>query len=534
MTQRDRDPLPERPISAEWNGSKISIYDIEGIIQDASSNKTAIYDRSDFPHPIERLQVTAEVIQPENEDALALKSAIQLARTQSWNVTTLNNRFQKYLAPQNQYNSNFQKRPPYHIKNTTFYNSYLIADEETGSKFMLWINHNSGKIIITNKDCIKSGEKTLEIHPPAMHTISVKDQLVSLMRLTALAADFVNAFDINNIHDSRIAGIPLKREYIVGQERRLVTKRNTAKHLGEVGLKGTSSIEKQTESDNYTWEEAHGIEKFKPEEAITLSDIGGLERVKKILQDVATSFKHPEIMEKWGAKRPQGVLLYGEPGTGKTMLAQALANEIGAEMWALQSTDIYQKWLGNSEQRIKEIFNRVRQSNKPVMLFFDEFESIVGITDDPSPGGADNARNAVAGIFKQEMNTLAKENPNILVVAATNSLEKIDSSLIRSGRFDYKIYVPMPDQNARQEIILNLVSKTILDNEEGTFKIFGDDINISELTTSADGFSGADITEIFRRLSLSRAMEEARSGQAQPPISQTEIKQAIQDFRTAG
>ena len=93
MTQRDRDPLPERPISAEWNGSKISIYDIEGIIQDASSNKTAIYDRSDFPHPIERLQVTAEVIQPENEDALALKSAIQLARTQSWNVTTLNNPF---------------------------------------------------------------------------------------------------------------------------------------------------------------------------------------------------------------------------------------------------------------------------------------------------------------------------------------------------------------------------------------------------------------------------------------------------------
>lgn len=92
----------------------------------------------------------------------------------------------------------------------------------------------------------------------------------------------------------------------------------------------------------------------------------------------------------------------------------------------------------------------------------------------------------------------------------------------------------MPDQNARQEIVLNLVSKTILDNEEGTFKIFGDDINISELATSTDGFSGADITEIFRRLSLSRAMEEARSGQAQPPISQTEIKQAIQDFRTAG
>lgn len=157
---------------------------------------------------------------------------------------------------------------------------------------------------------------------------------------------------------------------------------------------------------------------------------------------------------------------------------------------------------------------------------------MVGVTGEPTSGGADNARNAVAGIFKQEMNTLAEENPNVLIVAATNNLERIDSSLTRSGRFDYKVYVPMPDHDARKEIVINIIAKAMLGNEEGAFKLFDDDLNVGELATQTDGFSGADITEIFRRLSLSRAMAEARSGQEQQPITQAEMLQVIHDFRT--
>lgn len=270
------------------------------------------------------------------------------------------------------------------------------------------------------------------------------------------------------------------------------------------------------------------------ESKLSLDDIGGLEHVKKILREIAMSFLHPELMEKWGAKRPQAILLHGEPGTGKTMLARALANEIDAEVWTIQSTDIYEKWLGDSESHIKDIFDRARQHKGRLVIFFDEFESILSKTESPQSGGADNARNAVAGIFKQEMNTISNDNPNILIVATTNKLDGIDPALRRPGRFDHTIYVPMPDTESRQQILSNVVTKSIIRQEASKLKMFNDDLNITSLAEKTDGLSGADILEIFRRLVLSRAMQEAHTGEEQPPISQEEIEQAIRELRTQG
>lgn len=270
----DRDPSSEQPISAEWNGSSIHIYDVDAMLQDASSSETAIYDRSDFPYPIERVQVTAEVLRPEGEDALALESTIQLDRTQSWNSKWLNARFKQHLAPQDPDNRNFQKRPPFHIRNATFPNAFLVADEETGSRFVLWIQHHSGRVIITNEVSLTAGETEVAIHPPAMHSTSAENQLTSLMRATALVADFVNGFQVKNEYDKRISGIPLQRDYAVGQERRTVTRQTVAKQLGGKALQHTPNVDSPSESDNRAWDEKHGIEKFKPEEAITLSDIG--------------------------------------------------------------------------------------------------------------------------------------------------------------------------------------------------------------------------------------------------------------------
>ena len=462
----NRDPSPERPITAEWNNSTINIYDIPGIVEDAATARTAIYDRSGFPHPIDRIQVEAEVVIPEGDDALALTSTIDLDKTEPWNRDWLHDRFNNSLTPRNPHAQNYQKRGPLRIKPVIFSDTFLISDEKTGSKFVLWVQA-SGKIVITNNiKLAQEGGQALEMRPPAMSSIQPEDQLKSLMQATALLADFINAFSVRDHYSDKARGLPLGYEYIVGKERRRKTKK-MAQGLGRTALTPPQDKPSQAaDPESAAWEETNGIEKFQPGETVALSDIGGLAEIKQTLYDVATSFKHPEIMRKWGAARPQGVLLYGEPGTGKTMLAKALANEMEAELWAVSSTDIYEKWLGQSGHHIKDIFKRARQAKGPLVLFFDEFDSIVSVNEDAA-SGANSERNAVAGIFKQEMNTLAQDNPNVLVVAATNHRDRIHPSLIRSGRFDHKIYVPMPNHEARQEIAVNIIAKSMVGNAGG-------------------------------------------------------------------
>lgn len=238
-------------------------------------------------------------------------------------------------------------------------------------------------------------------------------------------------------------------------------------------------------------------------------------------------------MAEYGVNGPQGVLLHGRPETGKTMLVQALANEIEAKIVEVSSADIYGPWLGESGQRMQNIFDQVAQATTPTILFFDEIDSIVSITDHPGPGGADSERNSVAGIFKTSMNSLAKNNPLVLVVAATNKLDGIDESLRRSGRFNYTIHVPMPDDAARLQIMTNIVSRVIA-REKRDFRIFADDLNLPELVAKTQDLSGADISEIFKAAIFKKAMESARAGQIQPPITQAEILQAINFFKTSG
>ncbi len=138
------------------------------------------------------------------------------------------------------------------------------------------------------------------------------------------------------------------------------------------------------------------------------------------LRDIAVSFRHPTAMARWGARRPQGILLYGPPGTGKTMLARALANEIGATFREIRTPEILDKWLGASERNIKRDLPARRAGyREPTVILFDEFDSIISYA---GAGGdaASQAINAVAGIFKQEMNDLIEVNPNVIVVATTN------------------------------------------------------------------------------------------------------------------
>jgi transitional endoplasmic reticulum ATPase len=264
-------------------------------------------------------------------------------------------------------------------------------------------------------------------------------------------------------------------------------------------------------------------------QTVTLDMVGGLADVVAELRQIAVSFRHPEAMARWGARRPQGLLMYGPPGTGKTMLSRALANEIGADFREIRTPEILDKWLGGSERNIKQIFRDARRYRVPTLILFDEFDSIISYA---GAGGdaASQAINAVAGIFKQEMNDLIEANPNVIVVATTNFPHRVDDSLIRSGRFDVKISVPKPDEASRTEIFRKMIRGLIAAHEAPGFWMFADDLDLDELGRAGHGMTGADIKEVLRRVQLTKAMQDARTGGVVDPISQAELLASIKDL----
>jgi transitional endoplasmic reticulum ATPase len=268
-------------------------------------------------------------------------------------------------------------------------------------------------------------------------------------------------------------------------------------------------------------------------QTVTLDQVGGLADIVAELRQIAVSFRHPEAMARWGARRPQGILMYGPPGTGKTMLARALANEIGATFKEIRTPEILDKWLGGSERNIKRIFREARRYREPTVMLFDEFDSIISYA---GAGGdaASQAINAVAGIFKQEMNDLIEENPQVIVVATTNFPHRVDESLVRSGRFDIKISVPRPDEASRAEIVRKMIRQLTTDHAAPGFRMFADDVDPAQLAVVSAGMTGADIKEVLRRVQLAKAMQEARTGTPAPPITQDELRRSIADLAGTG
>jgi SpoVK/Ycf46/Vps4 family AAA+-type ATPase len=277
-------------------------------------------------------------------------------------------------------------------------------------------------------------------------------------------------------------------------------------------------------------------ERFKD---VTLEDVGGLESVKEKIEEIAVVFNNPDIMEKWDVAPTSGVLLYGEAGTGKTMVAYALAHRIGAEVMEIQGSEVIEKWVGSSGRNLKKIFDTARKSTRPLIILINEFESLIGHSSE-TDDGASQERNAVAGQFKTEAESLP---PNVLLVATTNHYDEIEDSLVRSGRFDYKIPFPKPSTHDRQEILIKIVAGGILRTEDlqpedfaaepkGGFRQFGD-INTFEIAKAAEGMSGADLVNIFNRIKRKKVVQEARGGTT-APISQEEVLAAIHEFHTSG
>ena len=212
-------------------------------------------------------------------------------------------------------------------------------------------------------------------------------------------------------------------------------------------------------------------------------DIGGLEDVKLELQEaVEWPLKYPEVFEHMDARPPKGILLYGPPGTGKTLLAKAIANESEANFISVKGPELLSKWVGESERAVREIFRKAKQA-APSIIFFDEIDAIA-----PVRGGGygdSHVTERVISQFLTEMDGL-EELRGVVVIAATNRPDIIDPALLRPGRFDKLLHVPLPNLEARREILKIHTRK----------KPLAEDVDLDEFARRTEGYTGADLAAV--------------------------------------
>ncbi|CAF1146070.1 unnamed protein product [Adineta steineri] len=247
----------------------------------------------------------------------------------------------------------------------------------------------------------------------------------------------------------------------------------------------------------------------------TWEDIGGLESVKRELQElVQYPVEYSEKFLKFGMIPSRGVLFYGPPGCGKTLLAKAIANECQANFISIKGPELLTMWFGESEANVRDVFDKARQA-APCVLFFDELDSIAKARGGSAGDGGGGAADRVINQILTEMDGMGAKK-NVFIIGATNRPDIIDSAILRPGRLDQLIYIPLPDDKSRMAILRSALRKSPVSK----------DVDMSYIASVTNGFSGADLTEICQRackVAIRESIEKERQRNGQTAMDSDEF-----------
>jgi transitional endoplasmic reticulum ATPase len=228
---------------------------------------------------------------------------------------------------------------------------------------------------------------------------------------------------------------------------------------------------------------------------VTWDQVGGLEDTKERLREtIQWPLDYPEVFDALDMQAAKGVLLYGPPGTGKTLMAKAVANESDSNFISIKGPELLSKWVGESEKGVREVFSKARE-NAPTVVFFDEIDSIATERGSGQGGGAEVSERVVSQLLT-ELDGL-EELEDVVVVATSNRPDLIDSALLRPGRLDRHVHVPVPDEEARKAIF----------GVHTRDKPVADDVDLDWLAGETEGYVGADIEAVTREASMAASRE---------------------------
>ncbi|KAL7559734.1 hypothetical protein ACA910_003317 [Epithemia clementina (nom. ined.)] len=246
-------------------------------------------------------------------------------------------------------------------------------------------------------------------------------------------------------------------------------------------------------------------------------DIGGLEETKRELQEmVRYPIEHRHLFERFGMQASRGVLFYGPPGCGKTLMAKAIANECGANFISVKGPELLNMWFGGSEANVRNLFDKARAAS-PCILFFDEMDSIARARG--SGGGSSDTSDRVINQILSEIDGMGS-GKTLFIIGATNRPDILDPGIMRPGRLDQLIYIPLPDRESRVSIFKANLRKSPI----------ADDLDLDRLADVTEGFSGADITEICQRAAKNAVRDSITAGiERQKRVESGELTQEEAD-----